>query len=229
MTVTAQGTQQAPAGQLLTADQVTFSKQLAAQTGLDPNVIAAWVLQEGGSSTGGRFNYLNIGNTDSGARNHAAFWNSNPTTAATMTAQWLKGKSPAGYTHAAPGITAILSSAGKSPQDQIIAIQQSPWAKSHEPELGAIWDKVLQTGGTSNPNTNASESVPTSFSDPSSNLPANPLSSITGAVTTLVGDVTDPQFWLRAAFVLGGGALIVLGLMQLSGTSASSVASKVPV
>lgn len=219
------GTQAAPTpvqakGQVLSADQVTFATTLAKQTGLDPNVIAAWVLQEGGSVTGGKFNFLNIGNTDSGARNHAAVWNTNPTSAAIVTAQWLKGTSTAGYEPASAGIRGILAAAGKAPEAQIKAIQGSGWATSGEPELGAFWDRVLSTGGVAHPNTNpAADSSATGLPDVGNPLNAvtDPLKAAEGDFSTFVGDVTSANLWIRLAQVLGGGILIMIGVVQLAG------------
>lgn len=215
----ANATPHAPAGQLLTPEMVTFSKHVGAGLGIDPNVIAAWILQEGGSVTGGKYNYLNIGNTDSGSRNQSAVWNGNVVTAAAATVAWIKGQSKAGYTTASPGIQNLAHIQGETAEQQVVSIQHSGFATSGEPLLGSLYDKVLQTGGVQDPNTNASESVPTAFSDPSSNLPSNPLSGLTGAVETLVGDLTSKQFWLRAAEVVGGLILLVVGLKTLTGVS----------
>ena len=75
----------------LNANQQTFAGELAAKTGLAPNVVAGWVMSEEPASSkqapNGANNWLNIGSTDSGfygAGNPA--W-SNPTAAADFTAQ----------------------------------------------------------------------------------------------------------------------------------------------
>lgn len=221
-------------GQVLTADQITFSKTVARQTGLDPNVIGAWVLQEGGSATGGKFNYLNIGNTDSGARNKSAVWNGSPVTAGAATAQWLKGQTKAGYSTASPGIQAILKSAGGTAEEQVKAIQTSGWATSGEPQLGSILDRVASSGELGRLNDPAwklGTSGPFGVGIKSGSNTAvtvdglNPLSTI----GDLIGAISSPAFWIRAVELVGGVILLVLGLKTLTGISASpaSIATKV--
>ena len=119
---------------ILTSGQEKFAGRLAELTGLDPRVISAWELAEesGGAAQAregaGNFNWLNIGYFDSGAGKIAsdkAF--SDPITAAEQTADFLKGK----WGGASPGIRAILSTVGRDPQEQMIAIANSGWASSH--------------------------------------------------------------------------------------------------
>lgn len=211
----------------LTPDEVTFGRVLSKQTGLNPNVVAAWILAEGGSTTGGKFNFLNIGNTDSGARNKAAVWNTNPTSAAIVTAQWLKGTSTAGYEPASAGIRAILNSAGSGSdlstiEKQIKAIQTSGWASSGYPNLGSLVSEVSTHGGLAHPG----QSTPSGFlNDPlgtaadATGIPqaADTAEGLAGDVSTFVGDVTNANLWIRLAQVLGGGILIMIGVVQLAG------------
>ena len=119
---------------ILTTGQEKFAGRLAELTGLDPRVISAWELAEesGGAAqareAAGNFNWLNIGYFDSGAGKIAfdkAF--GNPVTAAEQTADFLKGK----WGGASPGIRAILSTVGRDPQEQMMAIANSGWASSH--------------------------------------------------------------------------------------------------
>ena len=103
-------------------------------TGLDPRVVAAWELaEESGSAAQGRqaasnFNWLNIGYFDSGA-GQIAFVKQfgDPVSAAEQTARFLKGT----WGGASTGIRAILSTVGKPPEEQIMAIANSGWASSH--------------------------------------------------------------------------------------------------
>lgn len=134
---------------MLTSGQQQFAARLAAQTGLDARVIAAWMLaeQSGGAAksreAAGNHNWLNIGYTDSktyGAAN--AIW-SNPIAAADATAGWLKGQDTvAGYGKAAPGVQAILQTAGQPPETQVAALQRSGWASSGYPDLPALLRQV---------------------------------------------------------------------------------------
>ena len=136
----------------LTSGQARFAQRLAAQTGLDPNVISAWLLAEesGGAAksreSANNNNWLNIGYTDSGTFGAGdSIW-SNPDTAADATAGWLKGQDTIpGYGRAAPGVQAILHTAGQSPQAQMAALQSSGWASSGYPDLAALYTQV---GGT---------------------------------------------------------------------------------
>ncbi|HEY3728744.1 MAG TPA: hypothetical protein VGL51_16325 [Solirubrobacteraceae bacterium] len=119
---------------LLTHGQETFVGKLAALTGLNPRVVAAWALAEEssgyaeGREADGNNNWLNIGYFDSGAGQIAfnkAF--DNPDSAAEKTADFLDGK----WGGASPSIRSIARSAGKSPEQQIAAIADSNWASSH--------------------------------------------------------------------------------------------------
>ncbi len=133
----------------LTPGQQQFAARLAAQTGLDPRVISAWLLAEESSGAAksreaaGNHNWLNIGYTDSGTYGSGnSIW-SNPITAADATAGWLKGQDTvAGYGKAAPGVQAILRTAGQPPDVQIAALQRSGWASSGYPDLPALLQMV---------------------------------------------------------------------------------------
>src|SRR5581483_7676603 len=98
---------------------------LAADTGLDPGVVSAWLLAEesGGAAQSRQAqnnnDWLNIGYTDSATYGSGdSIW-SNPLTAADATAGWLKGQNTIpGYGTASSGIQAILQTAGQSPEAQ---------------------------------------------------------------------------------------------------------------
>jgi hypothetical protein len=137
------------AAQLLTAGQRQFATQLAAQTGLDPQVVASWMLAEesGGAAASreqqGNHNWLNIGWTDSGRYGTAgAVW-ADPISAANATAGWLKGQNTiAGYGKASAGVQSILTTAGQPPDAQIAALQHSGWASSGYPDLPGVYRTV---------------------------------------------------------------------------------------
>jgi hypothetical protein len=131
--------QQAQAGGgVLTVGQVQFSYQLASLSGLDVNIIKAWVLAEMSDGyarkrqQANNHNWLNIGYFDS-LGGGGAFQNgkgsnvwSNPVSAANASEAFLEGK----IFGAAPGIQNILLYAGASPSSQISAIASSGWASS---------------------------------------------------------------------------------------------------
>jgi hypothetical protein len=133
----------------LTSGQQQFAARLAAQTGLDPSVISAWLLAEesGGAAqsrqTQNNNDWLNIGYTDSGTYGSAdSIWG-NPITAADATAGWLKGQNTIpGYGTASSGIQAILGTAGQPPAVQIAALQNSGWASSRYPSLPALYQQL---------------------------------------------------------------------------------------
>ncbi|HMJ03765.1 MAG TPA: hypothetical protein VK506_12540 [Conexibacter sp.] len=134
------------AAELMTPGQQTFATQLAAETGLHPQVIASWLLAEQSSGAAvsreqeGNHNWLNIGWTDSGRYGTAgAVW-SDPLAAAHATAGWLKGEDTvAGYGRASAGVQSILASAGQPPESQIAALQRSGWASSGYPDLPRVY------------------------------------------------------------------------------------------
>jgi hypothetical protein len=135
-------------GQMTTGQQ-QFASRLAADTGLDPGVVSAWLLaEENGSAASSRQasnnnDWLNIGYTDSGTYGSSdSIW-SDPTAAADATAGWLKGQNTiSGYGTASGGIQAILSTAGQTPQAQIAAIQNSGWASSGYPSLPGLYSSL---------------------------------------------------------------------------------------
>jgi hypothetical protein len=134
---------------MLTSDQQQFASRLAADTGLDAHVIAAWLLAEesGGAAQSRQAqnnnDWLNIGYTDSGTYGSSDSVWSNPVTAADATAGWLKGQNTIpGYGTASSGIRAILNTVGQSPQAQVAALQQSGWASSGYPSLPTLLSQV---------------------------------------------------------------------------------------
>ena len=139
----------AKAQSMLTTDQQQFATRLAADTGLSTQVISAWMLAEesGGAAqtrqSAHNNDWLNIGYTDSGTYGSSdSIW-SNPATAADATAGWLKGQDTIpGYGRAAPGVQAIMKTAGQSPQAQMTAIQNSGWASGGYPELAQLFSQV---------------------------------------------------------------------------------------
>jgi hypothetical protein len=134
----------------LTSAQQQFATRLAADTGLNPGVVSAWLLaEESGSAaqsrqSAGNNDWLNIGYTDSATYGSSdAVW-SDPTGAADATAGWLKGQNTIpGYGTASAGIQAILTTAGQTPAAQISALQSSGWASSGYPSLPSLYQQIL--------------------------------------------------------------------------------------
>ncbi|MGH2889761.1 MAG: hypothetical protein ACRDNJ_09040 [Solirubrobacteraceae bacterium] len=143
------GTLPAGASVSLTTGQQRFASRLAADTGLDPGVVTAWLLAEenGGAAvsrqSAGNNDWLNIGYTDGGTYGAADSVWSDPVAAADATAGWLRGQDTIpGYGTASGGIQAILQTAGQGPAAQIAAIQGSGWASGGYPELGTLYQQV---------------------------------------------------------------------------------------
>jgi len=138
-----------PAQTMLTSDQQQFASRLAADTGLDPSVVTAWLLaEESGGAAQSRQSqnnndWLNIGYTDSATYGSGdSIW-SDPINAADATAGWLKGQNTIpGYGTASSGIQAILSTAGQPAATQIAALQTSGWASSGYPSLPSLYQQV---------------------------------------------------------------------------------------
>ena len=134
---------------MLTSDQQQFASRLAADTGLDPSVVSAWLLaEESGGAAQSRQSqnnndWLNIGYTDSATYGSSdSIW-SDPSTAADATAGWLKGQNTIpGYGTASSGIQSILSTAGQPASAQISALQNSGWASSGYPDLPSLYSQV---------------------------------------------------------------------------------------
>lgn len=123
-------------GSVLTGGQVMFSFYLAELSGLDVNLIKAWVLAEmsGGYATErqreGNHNWLNIGYFDAlgggGAfQDIPRVW-SDPQQAAQASEAFLEGH----FLGASPGIQRIIKTSGRSVETQIRAIASSGWASS---------------------------------------------------------------------------------------------------
>ena len=133
----------------MTTGQQQFASRLAADTGLDPGVVSAWLLaEENGSAASSRQaannnDWLIVGYTDSRPYGSSYLIWSDPTAAADATAGWLKGQNTIpGYGTASGGIQAILSPAGQTPQAQIAAIQNSGWASSGYPSLPGLYSSL---------------------------------------------------------------------------------------
>jgi len=134
---------------LLTTDQQAFGARLAADTGLSPQVIAAWMLAEESSDaaksrqSANNNDWLNIGYTGSGTYGASdSIW-SNPITAADATAGWIKGQNTIpGYGTASSGIQGILNTVGQSAAAQIAALQNSGWAGSGYSDLPQLLQEV---------------------------------------------------------------------------------------
>lgn len=234
--------------------QAQFAGELSHQTGLSPNVIAAWLRNEEpaeatNTPNHGLYNFLNVGITDRGSYGYANPVWKNPITAAQATANWIKGKpigaggySSTDYPAASGGIRAILASAKSGPEAQITAIQGSGWASGGEAALRQLYNEVL--GGTQFIDPKSAQGVPSS----TLGVPNNPLGlpggtnvggTVSGAVDSVVGAASSAagtfaaigndiawvfNNWLRIFEFLGGVILGISGLVLLGRVGKERVA-----
>lgn len=139
----------------LLPEQEVFARRFAQRTGLDLNVVRAWLLSEQSGSAAryyqgrGFYDWLNIGITDSGPMGAGYSAWRDPTTAADASAAWLQGRQAIpGFGSASAGVRGIAAAAGGSPAQQIQAIQHSGWASSGYPNLASVYTEVSgQTAG----------------------------------------------------------------------------------
>lgn len=233
----------ADASKNLSTEQHIFVSILAKDTGLDPTVLAAWVRnEEPNAATNtdpaghGKYNFLNIGITGSksyGATDSA--WSS-PVTAAATTAAWLEGTHGAvpGYGDASAGIQRIGATKGQSAEAQIAAITSSGWASGGEQQLVGLYQSFKSQGGVpalsdskvlsllSGQNVSGSPIPGDSAANTATDATVNAVqgaASAASAVPDFLAKLSDPQLWLRIAEVVGGGILVILGVLQLTGTS----------
>jgi hypothetical protein len=226
------------ADKLLTSDQQEFGSQLAADTGLSPDVIAAWMLAEQSGPAAASYqdknfnDWLNIGQTGSGDfGNSDSIW-TNPVTAANATAQWLKGaNSVPGYGIASAGIQSILSSATGTPAQQIAALQGSGWAGSGYPALTADYNEVTGAGSlTAGGAFPAGYNQPTSSSTANSNPGGGSITNPIGYLIDLYDDIKSgiERGLLIAVVVIAGAYLLIHGLSKTLGDN-SGGSRMVPV
>ena len=125
--------------------QEEFVQRLAKDTKLDPSVLAGFAANEqpnDNPSVEGSDNWLNIGYFDSGpgAPTQDKRFFEGPNKAGKTTAKFFKGE----LANIQPGadIPEIIKTAGKSPEEQIRAIQTSGWASSGSPYIPELAAKT---------------------------------------------------------------------------------------
>lgn len=131
-------------------NQAQFISGLAQTTKLNPTVLAAWLRNEEPETNQntdpaghGRFNFLNVGITDSQPYGAAStYWNTTPQAAGAATGNWLLGRlAIPGFGKSAASIQTLGSVAGETPAQQIAAIQHSGWASGGETALPGLYSQ----------------------------------------------------------------------------------------
>jgi hypothetical protein len=197
----------------LSADQAAYAAQVASATGLDTDVVRAWIGAESGwGVTKPTHNYLNIGP----GRQY-------PTVdqAATAAAQLVGSSS---------NYAGIRSAIPAGPAAQVDAIQQSPWDQNHYGghRLMDTYTSVVGAG-TSSSTAAAGAAVPVSVRIPGTNIHLPGLGDLTfGAATDVTNRVVAAAggAMLGLLFSTAALALIGLGLSRLTGNNARDLFGK---
>lgn len=194
----------------LSADQAAYAQQVASATGLDADVVRAWIGSESGwGVTKPAHNYLNIGP----GRQYSTV-----DQAATAAAQLLGSSS---Y------YTGIRNAVPAGPVAQVDAIQQSPWDAGHYGghRLMDVYNALVGNGGPA-PATGA---MPASWTIPGTNIHLPGLGDLVGGAATGVADrivAVAGGALLGMLFTAAALALIGLGLARLTGNNAKDLYGK---
>ena len=194
---------------LLNSNQNTFSSVVSTLTGLDPAVVAAWVISEEPKSStqapNGANNWLNIGSFDSGNWSTLGGDFSTPTAGGQTTAKFLQGS----WGGASTGIQNIMKTVGQAPSQQISAIQNSGWATSHYPNLPSVYQSIVKGGGvtastssTAQTGTSVSTTSPhVGGSDSSGAQPGQTQQSVINCITEAANVINGKGY----PYIWGGG------------------------
>lgn len=200
----------------LSADQATYASTVVAATGLDADVVRAWIGAESGwGVTKPAHNYLNIGP----GRQYAS-----TAQAATAAAQLITSSSYyAGIRNAIPA----------GPVAQVSAIQQSPWDAGHYSGhvLADIYHALVGNGGPapSEGSLPDAQAVPVGVRIPGTNIHLPGLGDLAGGAATGVADrivAVAGSAMLGLVFTAAALALIGLGLARLTGNDARDLYGK---
>lgn len=220
-----------------------FIDQLSAATGLNKDVVSAWVLIEGAFTshgTGG-FNYLNLrakggGAGYSGVPEPSASPNGfaqfgSVEDAVTETAYWINQFS---------NYAGIRASTKLGPQSQIAAIAASPWDAGHYNggrSLLAAYQQTTHKGsswisGVTGAVTSAVGSAASGANGIARHIPgvAQAEGVAQGAADAAKGTahffewIFNPTNWLRVGYVLAGGVLVGAGVVLMAKSVGASVA-----
>lgn len=203
---------------LLSPNQSQFLQGVAGQTKLDPNVLGAWLrneepkIQQNTDPAGhGRYNFLNVGITDSRPYGASSpFWNSNPRAAGVATGKWLLGQlSIPGFGKSAASIQRLRSAAGLTPEQQIRAIQQSGWASGGETAMPGLYRQITGQGGVAPANPFAAQ-------------PAKPASVAGSAPVRAPAAPAAPDYTYLASGITAAQNASQGALAQLAGISGTA-------
>lgn len=208
----------------LTPAEAQFVVGVSQQTGIDPRVLIAWADAEGAYAQHGtgHFNYLNIRSTGSAGRSPAGFaWYSSPADAVAATARVLQRGTYA-------GIRSTVARPDETARDQIDAIAASPWDAGHYggaggPRLASAFTARFTPGAldtkAQDPSVAPAVVATVGTGSASDWTSTNPIGTATGAVGSAFGSVGDLirfLFSYRFLELVGGLALLLVGLSVLS-------------
>jgi hypothetical protein len=198
----------------LSADQAAYAAQVASATGLDTDVVRAWIGAESGwGVTKPTHNYLTIGP----GRQYATV-----DQAATAAAHLVGSSS---------NYAGIRSAIPAGPDAQVQAIQASPWDAAHYGghRLADVYSSVVGAGSASSSTAAAGAAVPVSVRIPGTNIHLPGLGDLTfGAATDVTNRVVAAAggAMLGLLFSAAALALIGLGLSRLTGNNARDLFGK---
>lgn len=203
----------------LPPNEARFVAGVAAQTGLDPRVVAAWVIAEEGYRNvpvgHNDHNFLNIGNTDTKWYGSSVWATSD--SAISHTAAWIKGTySVPGFGRAAPGIRRIVQTAGQPADKQIAAIANSGWASSGYnggADLRRIYNDLR---GIKLPGASAADAVAGVTGTGQADTSGGGL-NLNDLLAPLFQSWTKAMVWI--ALIIGGAGLTYLGFTRAAGAS----------
>ena len=200
-----------PGGLTTDFNRLSYADTVAALTGLDPRVVFAWQSAEG--HPGDEPGYSNYMNIQSATANSLGI----PITGTGPAGTVMLSNIGVGEKAAVAEIKSLGlgSEKGKTPAQQISDIAASPWASSHYggpggPNLQADFSNIFGAAALGGPPQTGSAGTSVA-------------GSVAGAVTAPISSVTDALgsaftflFSYRFLEILGGGALILVGLYILA-------------
>src|ERR1035437_535102 len=212
-------------GNSTASEEQQFSFAVAQQTGLDPRVVTAWAQQETGGSANAH-NWLNLRpfQGDPYASVSSGGFEQFSTLGDAVTATVKRIRQP----FAAP----IIASEHKSPAQEISAIASTGWDSGHYGGPGG--PNLLRTFLSLYPGQGGSPAITAAGSGaPGTGALAGIANNPVGAVTSVTSSVTDAAkfvFSYRFLEILGGGALILVGLYILAQQfKSTALASAIPL
>lgn len=211
------------------ANQKQFITAMAAASGLNQGVIAAWVAAENPvgadqTSNKGDQNWLNIGVTSANSPANylrgARLWR-DPATAGKTSADWLAGKPVVpGWRNPPASIRAIAKAGSLTPDKQLDVIKNSGWAESGYPLLASTYDTYGKP--YADMTDGKSDSIIPGFVKDAANGVADVVSApvkLAKAAYEFLHLLTQSDTWFRIGKVVLGLTLAIFAIIKLADSS----------